>query len=114
MSYLIKGRSPCKSCPYRKDTPLQHWDKSEFETLLAKDKEYMGAVYGCHKKNGTVCKGWLMNQDERNLPCIQLRISLSKQNITREYLDKLKCAVPRFETVEEMCYANYPELKKEI
>lgn len=107
----IKGTSPCKSCPYRKDAKLQHWHKAEFENLMQMDKDFMGTVYGCHKNDGTVCKGWLMNQDKRNFPSIALRIALSKQGISREYLDSLKCKSEMFDTVEEMALANYPSIK---
>jgi hypothetical protein len=103
--------SPCNNCPYRKDAPLKHWSIEEFIDLLAKEKDHFGTVYNCHKNDGSVCIGWLMNQDKRRLPSIALRLSLSRNNITREYLDKLKCKSPMFDTVEEMCYTNYPELK---
>lgn len=103
-------KSPCNNCPYRKDAPLQYWDKVEFERLLQMGKDYMGAVYGCHKKDDNVCVGWLMDQDERNCPSIALRIALTKKNITRAYLDTLSCKSERFTSVEEMVAANFPEL----
>lgn len=109
---FFKGTSPCVKCPYRKDAPLQMWDKVEFEQLLKNDADPMnGKVYSCHKKNGTVCKGWLINQDKRFFPSINLRLLFVRRNITREYLDKLKSSKPMFKTIEEMCYANYPELE---
>lgn len=104
--------SPCNNCPYRKDAPLRHWSIQEFIDLLNKEKDYFGSVYGCHKKDDSVCIGWLMNQDKRNIPSISLRLSLSKNKVTREYLDKLNCKSKLYDTVEEMCYANYPELKQ--
>jgi hypothetical protein len=103
-------KTPCNNCPYRKDAPLRHWDAQEFIDLLAKEKEYLGVVYACHKKNGHTCVGWLMNQDERNFPSIALRLSLSKNGVTRKYLDNLACKSQRFKTVQEMCRANYPEI----
>lgn len=104
--------SPCNNCPYRKDAPLRHWSIEEFKDLLKSEEDYLGKVYGCHKKDGHTCVGWLMNQDQRNFPSIALRISLSQNKVSRQYLDKLKCKSPMFETVEEMCYTNYPELNK--
>lgn len=101
---------PCNNCPYRKDAPLRHWDVKEFTNLLEKDSDIMGALFGCHKKDGNVCVGWLMNQDKRNLPSIALRISLSKNNITVEYLDSLKSDSEMYGSVKEMILANYPEL----
>lgn len=102
--------SPCGNCPYRKDAPLRHWDVREFIDLERKDKDMIGTIYQCHKKDGHTCVGWLMNQDERNFPSITLRLSLSRNNINRDYLDKLTCKSERYETVEEMCKANYPEI----
>ncbi len=110
---IFKGDAPCNNCPYRKDAPKQHWDKEEFEKLIKNDRDYMGKVYGCHKNNGTVCRGWLMDQDERGLPSMNLRMSLIKNNITREYLDKLHCPGGRFKSIRQMCIANYPDLAKE-
>ena len=110
MTLQFKGKSPCKDCPYRKDAPLQKWSSEEFADLIVKDKDETGSVYGCHKKNGTVCKGWLMDQDERRLPSIMLRLELSKQKVTREYLDNLTCSSERFHSIAEMASANYPEI----
>lgn len=103
-------KTPCKNCPYRKDAPLQLWHKEEFKKLLESDNDTMGTFYGCHKNNGSVCVGWLMMQDKNRIPSIVLRISLSKHNITRKYMDALHCKTEMFETTEEMVMANFPEL----
>lgn len=110
MSNYFK-KSPCNNCPYRKDAPLQLWAKEEFEDLLNSEKEQFGKIYGCHKKDGHVCVGWLMDQDKRNLPSIMLRMSLSKNNVTRKYLDSLHCKSELFESIEEMAKENYPNIK---
>ena len=107
----FKFYSPCKLCPYRMDAPLAHWSIEEFKDLILKDNDYMGTVYGCHKKDNTVCRGWLMDQDNRHLPSIYLRLELSRQGITRQYLDQLSCKSAWFENIEEMACANFPELK---
>jgi hypothetical protein len=104
---FYSGTSPCKSCPYRKDAKLKLWDKSEFEKLLDQDKEQFGNLYKCHKNDGSCCKGWLMDQDKRGFPNITLRLSLSKNRITREYLDSLKCDTELFKSIKEMVKANY-------
>lgn len=99
---------PCNNCPYRTDAPLQHWHKSEYEKLLKMENEQFGTVYGCHKNNGSVCVGWLMKQDENRFPSIMLRIALSQNKVTREYLDSLHSPVPLYKNVKEMIKANYP------
>jgi hypothetical protein len=103
---------PCDNCPYRKDAPLKHWSIDEFKDLLKKDKDYFGTVYGCHKKDESVCIGWLMDQVKRDFPSIALRLSLSRNGISRTYLDSLSCSSEMFDTVKEMCIANFPSLKK--
>lgn len=103
--------SPCNNCPYRKDAPLQYWSPLEYNDLLANEKSQFGSVYGCHKNDGNVCVGWLMNQDKRNFPSIALRMALSSKGIKREYLDSLHCKSEQYDTVEEMIKANFPKLK---
>lgn len=107
---LFECTSPCKSCPYRKDAKLAFWSIEEFEHLLEAEADPLGAVYMCHQKNGSACIGWLMNQDERDLPSIALRLALLKHNVIGEYLDSLYCESEMFESVREMCVANFPEL----
>jgi hypothetical protein len=109
METTYKCKTPCKNCPYRKDAPLQLWSVEEFKDLAENDSNYMGKVYGCHKKNGSVCVGWLMDQDKRYFPSIALRLSLAKNNITRVYLDALRCKSPLYSSIQEMSAANYPE-----
>jgi hypothetical protein len=108
---FFSGTQPCKSCPYRKDAPLALWDKSEFDSLLVEDKMQFGKTFKCHKNDGSCCKGWLINQENRGLPNINLRMQLFKAGITREYLESLTCKVPMFETIEEMAEANFPTKK---
>lgn len=103
-------KQPCSNCPYRTDAPLQLWHKSEYEKLLETENDYFGSVYNCHKNNGSICIGWLMKQDENRFPSIMLRISLSKNNITREYLDSLHSPSPLYKNVAAMIKANYPKL----
>lgn len=109
---LYKCSQPCCNCPYRTDAPLKLWHKEEFEKLLKKENDFMGVVYNCHKKNGSVCVGWLMKQDENNFPSIALRLSLSKHNITREYLDSLHSPSPLCKTVKQMIRKNFPQILK--
>lgn len=106
-----KCKTPCANCPYRKDAPKALWSIEEFKDLLKNEDSQFGTTYGCHKQNGSVCVGWLMNQVENDLPSIALRISLSTNNVTREYLESLHCKSKMFKTVKQMSVANFPELK---
>jgi hypothetical protein len=107
---LFECTEPCGNCPYRTDAPLQFWSKQEFVDLLASENEYLGKVYQCHKNNGSICVGWLIDQDHRRFPSIALRLVLSERQITREYLDELKSPTPLYSSVREMIEANFPEI----
>lgn len=107
---LFECTKPCGNCPYRKDAPLRLWHKEEFEKLAASENEVIGKVYKCHKNNGSACIGWLIKQDENNFPSIALRMELTKQGVTRDYLDGLSSPAPMYDTVSQMIEANYPEI----
>ena len=109
---LFHCTQPCSNCPYRTDAPVQHWHKEEFKKVVDSENDYMGSTFLCHKQNGSICVGWLMKQDERNLPSIKLRIALSRHKVTREYLDSLHSPAPLYKNVAAMIKANFPELLK--
>ena len=108
---LFCGDQPCGNCPYRTDAPLQLWALVEFENLLEKDRDLVGAVFRCHKNDGSVCKGWLMNQEQRERPSMALRVNLAKLRVPEAYLSGLNSPAPLFESIEAMIEANYPEFK---
>ena len=102
-------KQPCNNCPYRLDAPLQLWSIEEFRDLMKHDEQW-GGIYGCHKKDGHVCVGWLMKQDEMRIPNLRMRMALSSANVTREYMDALNCKTGLYNTLEDMVQANFPEL----
>ncbi len=98
---------PCQNCPYRKDAPLALWDRQEFLTLLQHDKELFGKVYGCHKNDKSICRGFLMDQDRRNIPNMAVRLALLNAGVTRVYMDALTCPSGMYSSIEEMAEANF-------
>lgn len=102
----FKSNIPCNNCPYRKDAPKALWDRIEFDKLKLNDQVQFGPIYGCHKNNGCVCVGWLMDQDRRNFPNLNLRMKISRDKITREFLDSLHCSSEMFESIDEMIKYN--------
>lgn len=100
---------PCNNCPYRKDAPVSHWHREEFQKVLDADKSEFGTVFECHKKNGCVCAGWLTDQDRRRFPSIALRLLLSRTGVGRNILDKLDNNTNLYESIEEMIEANFPD-----
>lgn len=111
---LYEATKPCSNCPYRKDAPLQHWHKEEFQKVVDSENDYMGKTFACHKQNGSICVGWLMNQEKRGLPSIALRLSLTKHNVHYSYLESLSCNSEMYEDWKEMVEANFPELLEGI
>ena len=101
-------RESCAQCPYRTDAPLAKWHPDHFVKLLRDDADLFTApVYGCHNRDGNVCVGWLLDQRDRDLPNIRLRLSLAR---SPEFITQLREAHdgdhPRFESVRAMCLAN--------
>ncbi len=109
---LFHCTQPCGNCPYRTDAPLRLWHPSEYEKLLSTETDPLGVTYMCHKKNGSVCVGWLMKQDEQSFPSIMLRIALVKHDIGRTYLDSLHSPAKLYKDVKAMIKANFPKLLK--
>lgn len=109
---LFNCTQPCGNCPYRTDAPLQLWDKAEFKKLLEKEHDYLGAVYHCHKNNGSICVGWMIKQYEANFPSIALRLAFSKHNVPKAYFDSLSSPAPLYKDVAAMIKANFPGLLK--
>lgn len=93
---LFHCTTPSANCPYRIDAPVEHWHIDEFKKVLAAENSTLGSLFMCHKQNGSACIGWLMDQDKRDHPSIALRIKMIKENVTREYLDKLHCDAPLY------------------
>jgi len=91
---------------------LQHWDVSHFLDLLESERDTLGKIYQCHKKDGKMCTGWIMEQDKNRIPSIMLRLKFSRDGTTVADLDTLKCKSELYNSIREMCEANYPELKK--
>lgn len=77
---------------------------------MAQDQTQFGTTYGCHKNDGTFCRGWFINQRARGFPSIMLRIAMAKADISRKEMDAF-AAPPgeeMFDSIEEMAEANFP------
>jgi Family of unknown function (DUF6283) len=69
------AKSPCGSCPYRKDVPSGVWHESEYTKLLSYDGELWEqsqAVFMCHQRDGCLCAGWLAAHGPENLLAVRL------------------------------------------
>jgi len=92
-----------------------------FERTTAKasqprDAGPTGRTFGCHgeikkdPKERGVCVGWLLDQRERDVPSIMLRMQLNQSEELREQFEKSRPprGVKLYESIAEMCEANYP------
>lgn len=104
-------REPCASCPYRTDAPLELWSPEEFLDLLRNDRSQFGTLYGCHKyrkrsNEAQVCVGWLINQRERNVPSMMLRMTLMSNPQALACYNESESPVPLYDSIEDMCIEN--------
>jgi hypothetical protein len=105
---------PCNNCPYRKDAPTEFWHREEFENLLESDADPLnGGIFACHKgkdrppEERTVCIGWLLDQKNRNIPSIQLRLKLLRDSELVEITEQATGeGLELYDSIEEMCKAN--------
>lgn len=63
---LTPRKTPCPSCPYRRDVPSGIWAASEYEKLPLYDgttgeQAVKGAfqLFDCHQTDGHLCAGWV-------------------------------------------------------
>lgn len=82
-------KSPCASCPYRKNVPSGVWDESEYEKLPRYDGEIFeqstDAIFMCHQGCGDVCSGWLGHRDPSEL--LAVRLGLMSEHLDPSCLD---------------------------
>jgi hypothetical protein len=85
---LGPARTPCVSCPYRRDTPPGVWGDEEYAKLERYDAETgeqpMG-VFMCHQDTGRVCAGWAGCHDGNHL--LALRLARPFKSMTDEAIE---------------------------
>lgn len=70
-------KTPCASCPYRKNVPSGVWDETEYQKLPEYDGETHEqnavAVFMCHQDDdGSVCSGWLGHRNPDDMLTVRL------------------------------------------
>lgn len=109
-------KEPCQSCPYRKDVRTEYWAREEYEGLLDQDADPItGAIFGCHQTRKlpvpSICAGWLLDQKNRGVPSIQLRLSFIRNKVAVDCYNQVSDGGHElYGSIEEMVRANYPEL----
>jgi hypothetical protein len=79
-------KTPCASCPYRRDVPSGVWAESEYDKLPDYDgeiSEQAGTANGlrafsCHQGDGKICAGWAGHRDPHDLIALKLDVSRGK------------------------------------
>ena len=73
------GKSPCGSCPYRRDTPPGIWSENEYNKLPGYDgstgEQLMAGAHGvflCHQQPGRLCAGWVGTHDMQHNAALRL------------------------------------------
>ena len=69
MSDKGPAKSPCGSCPYRKDVPSGVWHPEEYAKLPLYDQDtgqQPMAAFFCHQQNERLCAGWVGCHDMDN------------------------------------------------
>lgn len=72
---LTCARSPCSSCPYRRDVPSGVWAANEYEKLIEYDAPMPfqpTARFDCHQRDGKLCAGWVASHGAHNLFALRL------------------------------------------
>ena len=104
-SELLRPRkTPCATCPYRRDVPSGVWDASEYEKLPAYDgttgeQAHAGAwgLFMCHQQDGCLCSGWVATIDKRENLALRLHGNEVDFGAVLDYSTR----VPLFESGQE-------------
>lgn len=100
-------KSPCGSCPYRRDVPSGVWHESEYEKLPLYDKPLLSqppGVFECHQQDGHLCSGWVGTHDMMNN--LALKINYQGGHMTDDDLIEVldyTTTVPLFDSGQEAC-----------
>lgn len=76
------NRSPCTSCPYRKDVPSGIWGSEEYDKIVRYDSPTYAQppkLFMCHQVDGSLCRGWL---DCHGRELLAIRIAISMKTVS--------------------------------
>ena len=109
MKPLTCAKSPCKSCPYRKDVPSGVWAKEEYDKLPLYDGSIIEqamkggiARFDCHQRDGHLCAGWVGVHGPNSL---SLRLLYLNNRLDPSVFD-YESPVPLFASGAEAAYVH--------
>ena len=104
MNEIKPRKTPCPTCPYRRDVPSGVWSAEEYDKLTEYDGDTLeqvakGAfrVFFCHQRTNEVCAGWCGTHDMDE----NLAIRLSRENLDIEAIRSYQSPVPLFDSGAE-------------
>lgn len=79
-------KTPCASCPYRRDVPSGIWSAKDYDKLPAYDGDATSQalspggmqLFGCHQSDGHLCSGWVAHRDPRDLLALKVGFAMGK------------------------------------
>lgn len=115
-------RTPCSTCPYRKDTPKGIWHESEYQKLAEYDEydhltrtgplEPATALFLCHQSHvtgeDTVCRGWVATHPDS----VAVRLAMLRGELTPEQVYEEQCPVELYASGREAMEAGLSELEQ--
>lgn len=112
MTQPAKARkTPCGSCPYRREVASGIWHESEYAKLEGYDGDIIDqsahAVFMCHQQDGCVCSGWLGHRDPAGL--LAVRLGISRGDLAPEVIE-YTTTVPLFESGADAAAHGLAEL----
>jgi hypothetical protein len=100
---------PCEKCPYRRDAPIGLWVKDHYELVIKIDQPF-GGIFMCHKDKENkekMCAGWLLDQKNRRVPNMMLRLKLMREPDALEALEAVNDGGHEmFDSAQEMAEFN--------
>lgn len=96
-------KSPCASCPYRRDVPSGVWAATEYDKLTGYDLptgEQPQGVFMCHQGGGEVCAGWAAVHGNRENLALRLAPAADRDIDVPAVLD-YESPVPLFSSSAE-------------
>lgn len=95
-------KTPCASCPYRKNVPSGIWHDEEYAKLERYDVEMAyqpPALFMCHQAEGDICSGWFAHKDPFDL--LAVRLALSRGVLDVDVAQDYSTTVPLFASGHE-------------
>lgn len=96
---LAPRKTPCATCPYRKNVPQGIWDWEEYSKLERYDAEtgeQPPNLFMCHQGEGDICMGW-WSCGGQPFEMLAARLAVIRGEIDLEELDNIT-SVPLHET----------------